>query len=40
MEITATFASGMPLTVSVSASQADACVESFFEMGALTVTVK
>jgi hypothetical protein len=40
MEITATFATGSPITVSVDTWQADAVAESFFEIGAITVSVK
>ncbi len=40
MEITATFATGTPVTVSVDAWNMEAAVETFFEMGALTVTTK
>lgn len=39
MEITATFATGSPITVSVDTWQAEAAVASFYEIGATTVSV-
>ena len=40
MEVTATFAEGTPLTVLVDAYNLQAIVETFFEMGAITVCIE
>ena len=40
MEITATFATGNPVSVLVDAWNMESAVDTFFEMGALTVTTK
>jgi hypothetical protein len=38
MEITATFANGNPITVLVDAWNVENAIESFFEIGAITVS--
>lgn len=40
MTVTATFATGLPVSVSVDVWAVDAAVETFFEMGAITVSTR